>query len=498
MKKQILFAATYCILFSNALFAAVDLRIDNAIILNPVDKHQVNIISNHWIAIQNGKIIKLSNARKKPRAKTVVDAKDKYLIPGLTDSHVHLKTMPGLLASDPNAKQMQKAFLQRQGRNYLYYGVTQVIDPSNTASGIADFMANVPAPNAFFCGAMPVYQGYNAEGLSYAKLHHHKPYFIAQHNDPTHELTPSQVHSHQGSQPLERMRSDGATCAKLYFEDGFGENSNIPLIYQGDARRLTESAKVIGLPSMAHANAVDMQQLAVDANVDIMAHGLWNWLTPNINQATNVLPPTVKAVLDSIIEKDIAYQPTLTVMDSLAKVTDSTFSFTEEYQTVLPSPVIAWYQSEPGRWFFKEMNQGWGSMSNQKKVAKLKRIFSQGQLALNYLYKNDATLLLGSDTPPAPTYTSQPGLSTYKELTMMHQAGVGLASLLSAATINNAKAFSIDDRYGSVAVNKIANLLLLNSDPLKSVSAYNDIDSVIVNGTMIKRATLHINALGAR
>lgn len=81
---------------------------------------------------------------------------------------------------------------------------------------------------------------------------------------------------------------------------------------------------------------------------------------------------------------------------------------------------------------------------------------------------------------------------------MMHQAGVGLASLLSAATISNAKAFSIDDRYGSVAVNKIANLLLLNSDPLKSVSAYNDIDSVIVNGTMIKRATLHINALGAR
>ncbi|WP_232003141.1 amidohydrolase family protein [Pseudoalteromonas piscicida] len=128
-------------------------------------------------------------------------------------------------------------------------------------------------------------------------------------------------------------------------------------------------------------------------------------------------------------------------------------------------------------------------------MAKLEQVFSQGQRALNYLYKNGATLLLGSDTPPAPTYASQPGLSTYQELTMMDQAGVDLVSLLSAATINNAKAFAIDNQYGSIAAGKVANLLLLNSNPLQSVSAYNDIEYVILHGLAIERATFHIDAL---
>ncbi|MEJ6473398.1 amidohydrolase family protein [Pseudoalteromonas piscicida] len=494
MKKQTLIA-TYCALSSHALFAAVDLRIDNATILNPIDKHQVEVISNHWLAIDNGKIIQISNIGAKPEASQVVDASGQYLIPGLTDSHVHLKTMPGLLASDPNAEKMQTAFLQRQGANYLYYGVTQVIDPSNTAAGMSKFAANGLAPDAYFCGAMPVYQGYNAQGLSYAKLHQHKPYFAAQHNDPVNELTPSQVQAHQDAQPLTRMKSDGATCAKLYFEDGFGENSQLPLIRQADAKRLVDSAASLHLPVMAHANAVDMQQLAVEANINIMAHGLWNWLTPNTNKVANALPPKVKAVLDSIVEQDIAYQATLNVMHSLAKVTDNTFEFSPEYHNVLPLSQIDWYKSEAGRWFSREMNQGWGTLSNQQKVARLEHVFHQGQQALRYLHKHGATLLLGSDTPPAPTYASQPGLSTYLELTMMHQAGVDLVSLLSAATINNANAFALEHRYGSVAEGKVANLLLLNSNPLESVSAYNNIDSIILTGSHIERSALHINAL---
>ncbi|WMO13034.1 amidohydrolase family protein [Pseudoalteromonas piscicida] len=495
MKKQTLIFAACCALSSHALFAAVDLRIDNATILNPIDKHQVNIISNHWLTIQDGKIIQVSDSSQKPDAAKVIDAHGQYLIPGLTDSHVHLKTMPGLLNTSPRARQMQAAFLQRQGANYLYYGVTQVIDPSNTATGMTEFTANGPAPDAYFCGAMPVYQGYNAEGLSYSKLHQHKPYFAAQHSDPAHELTPSQAHAHQGDQPLTRMKSDGATCAKLYFEDGFGENSAIPLINQETAKQLVESANSLKLPVMAHANAIDMQQLAVDANINVMAHGLWNWLAPNTAPSESELPTNVKAVLDTIIEKDIAYQATLNVMNALAKVTDNTFTFSSEYRTVLPPSQIAWYQSEPGRWFSREMGQGWGEISNQQKVAKLEQVFSQGQRALYYLYKNGATLLLGSDTPPAPTYVSQPGLSTYQELTMMDQAGVGLVSLLSAATINNAKAFAIDNQYGSIAAGKVANLLLLNSNPLQSVAAYNDIEYVILHGSAIERATFHIDAL---
>ncbi|WP_440053576.1 amidohydrolase family protein [Pseudoalteromonas sp. T1lg65] len=495
MKKYKSLITAILALSSQSLYAQVELLIENATILTPKNKHQVETMTNHWVAINEGRIIQVSNAKEKPSALRIIDASGKFLMPGLTDSHVHLKTMPGLLRSDANADNMQEQFLQRQGRNYLYFGVTQVIDPSNTAEGMDAFSQHSLSPDAYFCGAMPIYQGYNGQDFDYSELHQHRPYFIHQHTDPIHKIPTQQLALHQNDAPLTRMKSDGATCAKLYFEDGFGARSDIPLITKESARAVTKTASKLKLPVMAHANAVDMQQLAVDAKVNIMAHGLWSWLDYQSHDSKNALPPEIKAVLDKIIENGIAYQATLNVMKSLTNVTDETFSFTSDYETVLPKTQIKWYQSEAGQWFSREMNSGWGDMSNEQKVAYMNKTFAAGEIALRYLHENGATLLLGSDTPPAPTYASQPGLSTYQELTMMYQAGVDLVSLFAAATLNNAEAFALQQDYGSLQLGKVANLLLLNSNPLQTIAAYNDIQTVILHGKPIERDSLHIRNL---
>ena len=62
--------------------------------------------------------------------------------------------------------------------------------------------------------------------------------------------------------------------------------------------------------------------------------------------------------------------------------------------------------------------------------------------------------------------------------------------LFSAATFNNACAFNLQNLYGSVEKEKIANLLILNSNPLLNVEAYNDIDMVIIRGDLIERNQL--------
>jgi imidazolonepropionase-like amidohydrolase len=51
-------------------------------------------------------------------------------------------------------------------------------------------------------------------------------------------------------------------------------------------------------------------------------------------------------------------------------------------------------------------------------------------------------------------------------------AGVSLRQLLAAATIDNAEAFNLADRYGTVEEGKVANLLLLDENPLDSVDAW--------------------------
>ena len=65
-----------------------------------------------------------------------------------------------------------------------------------------------------------------------------------------------------------------------------------------------------------------------------------------------------------------------------------------------------------------------------------------------------------------------------------------LAAILQAATINNARQFGLDKHYGTVTAGKVANLLLLNSNPLESVRAWSDIDRVILRGQALERESL--------
>jgi len=110
--------------------------------------------------------------------------------------------------------------------------------------------------------------------------------------------------------------------------------------------------------------------------------------------------------------------------------------------------------------------------------------------AAKYLHDLGHPMLLGTDTPSAPTFGNQPGYETYREMRMMAQSGIPLPAIFRAATINNAKQFGLDKDYGTVEAGKIANLLLLTENPLESLRAWTSIDRIILRGDVIKRESL--------
>ena len=52
----------------------------------------------------------------------------------------------------------------------------------------------------------------------------------------------------------------------------------------------------------------------------------------------------------------------------------------------------------------------------------------------------------------------------------------------------------MDKDYGTIEAGKIANLLLLDANPLSSVEAWSKIDKVILHGEAIDRETLAADA----
>ncbi len=74
----------------------------------------------------------------------------------------------------------------------------------------------------------------------------------------------------------------------------------------------------------------------------------------------------------------------------------------------------------------------------------------------------------------------------------MREAGMPLSKILLSATMNNAKAFKLDDSIGSLAIGKKANMILLTKNPLEEIEAYNAIDKVVIGGKVIARQDLEV------
>ncbi len=470
-----------------------DLIIQNITVISS----ERNVPLDHaFVRVRLGRIVELSTTKIVPdKNDRVVDGWGKYLIPGLMDSHVHLKYMPGIAFGDNgplnSLKYLQKSFEVQQPRSYLYHGFTQLLDTAASPGSLKIFNQQALKPEVFFCGATPIIGGYPTVFSNNDELSMHQfPYFVNQQIAGESLSKEVDLSLHTPEKVIPQMKKDGAICNKIHIEDGFGEKTGWPMLSNENITRLQSEAHKNQLKQIAHANAFDMQLIAEKQNVDVIAHGMWNW-TGHTGEKT--IPDEIKALLDRIINKNIAFQPTSSVMIGLRDTTAGIDIDTPAYRNVTPKTLMEYYASEKGRWFQKEMIKEFGDLPADKRYEIQTMISEQGDKVIKYLAENGGTILLASDTPSSPVYVSQPGLTSYQEMVHLAHIGIPLKMILASATINNAKAFDLDDDYGTIETGKIANLLILNENPLESVSAYDEIDKIILRGKIIPRNSLKAN-----
>lgn len=487
--KQKLGVLFFLILMS-AYSLASELLIENVTIITSDEGGEVSVSPHRWVQISDHTITAITSGRPEwPVNQPTVDGTGQFLIPGLMDSHVHTGKMPGMLWTDKSAIALQQQFYQQQPRSYLYYGVTQILDPASSPALLSRLTQVPTRPDIHFCGAVQILGGYGMRGMSIREAVKNRPYFIYRPEADVPGPEGFDPNAHTPEAVVNRMVSDGADCIKVFIEDGFNLNNDWPMVSEDTLSRLRNASDRAGLPLVAHANAVDMQTIALANQVDVLMHGMWNWLT---HQGQDKLPDDIQKVADQIIQSKTFYQPTLNVMHSLKDVTVPGYLNNPELKNTVPETTINWYKSHSGQWFAREMLQGWGTTDLDRIHQRQEAVIQQGVRVMQYLYQQGHPMLLASDTPPAPTYASQPGLSALNELRRMHQAGIKLEDLFKAATLNNARAFNLDHRYGTVEFGKIANLLLLKSNPLKNVEAYNGIDKVILRGIVHERDSFKV------
>ncbi len=411
------------------------------------------------VIIEGGQIIALGKSRtiKVPQGAQVIDATGKYLIPGLWDMHVH----------EWNKEVFFPLFIAN--------GITGVRDMFSPLPPIKQWRAEVAAgttigPHIFAAGIL--IDGPNPFC---------KPCTIAVSNDD------------EGRKAVLKVKDMGADFIKIYSmvpRDAYfaiaDEAKRQNMVFAGHVPEFVSAAEAsdAGQKSIEHLMGVLVACSAKEA--ELRKENEAKLRAEGIRQDTAVLEQA--AALDSFDEKKATALfarfvrngtwmcPTLTVLRALAFSGDADFR---------NDPRIKYIPD-----FLKQ--QFWGDAYGWKEHtpefnAQAKRVFQKQLEVVGLMNRAGVRIIAGTDTANPYVF---PGFSLHEELALLVQAGLTPTEALRTATINPAKYFDMEKSLGTVVKGKIADLVLLDANPLTDINNTRKIYAVIVGGKYLPMETL--------
>jgi imidazolonepropionase-like amidohydrolase len=417
----------------------------------------------------------------------VIDGTGLFLSPGLIDSHVHTNEIAGMQGREGRFPAVARVLREQMPRSYLYFGFTTLVDAISTPDHMVEWNVRPIHPDLYFCGATPIPGGYPPTYQTKEEQAQTYPYMLTSGN------TPAAV--------VKKMKADGAICVKAFYERGFDEVDVWPVPPLETIRNLVKAAHAAHLPVLIHANSTDGQEFALEAGVDIMAHGLWHW---NREPQAIELSARPKKILDRALKANVGWQATMRVLAGDRDLFDPEFFADPRVAAVVPPAALEWYRSDDGQWYRNanasaylskvvldsgDLSKQWDAIRSPKALL-IGPAIERGASAARYMAAHQARFLFGSDTPGSASFANQPGLNGWLELRLLVEAGLSPAQVVRAATLANADALGLTRELGTIQVGKRANLLLTRRDPTQSIEAYDDIVKIILGGRVLERAEL--------
>lgn len=397
--------------------------------INVVDVNTGILLPDQVIAIKDGRITHLGADPGRVDASSntrVIDGSGRYAIPGLWDMHVHV------CWSETNASLLLPALLAS--------GITGVRDMGGDLRLLNAFKQRVltdpsAGPDLFGCG--PIIDG--------------DPPVFPEFTLPTDSATDL-------PKVLDSLAANGADFFKVYSLMRPSELERIAaycrshhVVFAGHLSEFMEpeGAIALGQHSIEHLNRLEEIWVADSARLDKLAsamieHGTWSCPTLIIYQ-----------------RKSHLFDPTLrdTAMDAL-----------------VPELQAEWAHA------VRKRTELYGTPQQRDS---LERRYQQQLQLVRHLHKRGVRMMVGSDL--AGMAFVYPGTGLLEELELLTEAGLSNAEVLRCATLAPAEYLGVNEDRGSIAIGKLADLVILNADPLTDIRHVRRIAHVVHRGVVIPR-----------
>lgn len=399
-----------------------------------IDANHKTSIANQTVLIHKDIISDIFSDGSKPipDSFTILPLKNKYLVPGLIDTHVHMATDPGDGDNRPSTLNVLS--------NMLYSGITSVRDMAGDARTLASLSrdamtGDIISPDIYYSALMagPNFftdrrtisssKGFAAGEAPFMKA-------ITDTTDLIHAIA--------------EAKGSGATGIKLYAD----------LSAELAAKIIAEAHKQ-GLKVWGHAWLQDAKPSdLVKAGINSVSHAAF-LIFDNANNIHVSWGETDSIPVDWNGKHNDKF------WDDSIHMHTSLFKLMKDNNTILDATMTSFKQAAEysDKWYVQYQIE--------------KRLTAQA-------YKAGVKICTGTDD-------DQVKFVQYEIELLVNEAGFSNIDALIAATKTAAEAIGIENSRGTIEKNKIADLVVLTKNPLDKIENVEAVDFVIKDGRIYKK-----------
>lgn len=395
-------------------------------------------IANEASILIKGNKIAAINPTEFPQGIKTVSGKGRYVIPGLSEMHAHIPNNP--------------EYTDRVLKLFIAHGITNIRGmlghPSHLALREQLNSGNKLGPYLVTSG--PSINGNSVQSPQQAIKK------ITQQVKAGYDF--HKIHPGLSKESYQAVTETASKLGSLW---GGHISTDVGIV---------ETVKA-GQATIDHLDGF-IEELAVRNGGEIANRGFFGF-----SLAHQVNDDSIAKLITELKPYDYSVVPTETLMQNLAGSGSTDQLMQNPAHRWMPKSVIdGWKNSR---------DNFWSNPAITKQQAD--RFLQVRRLLLNEFQKQGVPILLGSD---APQWFNVPGDSLHKELQLMVESGLTPLQALQTGTHNIFAFYRGTHPVGIIKEGLRADLILLNNNPLESISHSRSIHAVVVAGQFLDRDLL--------